>query len=66
MAEKMSILASKYEKLSSWLDNIREKHGEDSTLSLSKLREMMMLLDSMESKMDKIILDAFKETLDGT
>ena len=56
-----SILESKYVKLRSWLSCISDKHGPDSTVSVVKIQEMMKFLDSMESKMDDIILEAFDE-----
>ncbi len=59
---RISILDDKHVQFRKWLDSIVNKRGLKATLTISQIYDMFDLLDSMERKMDDIILKAFDIT----
>ena len=57
MDKGINILDHKSVQFRTWLDSIVAKRGEDSTLTIAQLYEMLNMLDGMEKKMDEIILE---------
>ncbi len=56
---KMSILDEKYINFTKWVNSIKDQRGPESTLTIKQVCDMLDLLDKMETKTDKIILDTF-------
>ena len=61
MEKGINILDHKWAQLRVWLDNIADKRGLYSTLSIEQINEMLDFLDGMEKKMDDIIIKALGE-----
>ena len=58
----MSILDTKYTNLKKWLDNIKDKRGIGSTLTVGQIYRMLDFLDSLEEKIDDVIIAAFDKS----
>ncbi len=62
MAEQgINILSDKYTQLREWLNHIAQKKGVESELSVEQIFRMLDFLDTIEKRMDDIILKIFRE-----
>ncbi len=57
--KKLSILDEKYLNFKKWVGCIADRKGLDSPLTVNQICKMLHFLDSLESKVDDIILSAF-------
>ena len=59
MCKGMNLLEHKSVWFKEWLENIVEKRGLDSTLTVKQVLDMLVSLDGMEKKLDDIIIKTF-------
>ena len=61
MGNGINILDDKHTQFRTWVENIAERRGLNSTLTVGQIVDMLDLLDGVEEKTDEIIMKAFNE-----